>query len=417
MQSQLADFIRDTPDGEEAEAILRKCVHCGFCTATCPTYQLLGNELDGPRGRIYLIKQMLEGAPVSARTQLHLDRCLSCRSCETTCPSGVEYGRLLDIGRKWAEDLAPPRSAPALTQRWVLANLIALPTVFSAAYRLGKRLTPLLPGAIAKKIAPAAPRGHWPAPRHARKWLVLSGCAQPPMQPDVNAAAARLLDRVGVSLIELRHDGCCGALRFHLNDQMGGRRDAANLLEKWSASIERGEVEGIVVTASGCGSFIREYPHLFRDDAPARDTALRVVARVDDVSELIARYESALTGVLRQPAESGVKRLAFHSPCSLQHGLRVRGVVESLLTSAGYELVPVSDAHLCCGSAGAYSVLQPALASQLRDNKLAALCAAGPAGIASANVGCIAHLGGGSALPVRHWVEWLADLLPDPQVV
>ncbi|MCX9156104.1 glycolate oxidase subunit GlcF [Niveibacterium sp. 24ML] len=413
MQTQLADFVRDTPDGAEAEAILRKCVHCGFCTATCPTYQLLGDELDGPRGRIYLIKQMLEGAAVSERTQLHLDRCLSCRACETTCPSGVEYGRLLDIGRKWAEDLAPPRSALAQARRWALANLVARPALFAAAYLVGRRLAPMLPGSLVGKIVPATPRGHWPAPRHARKCMVLRGCAQPAMLPDLNAAAARLLDRVGVSLIELRNDGCCGALRYHLNDQDGGRGDAARLLSAWLPVLERGEVEGIVVTASGCSSFIGEYSHLFRDDAPMQETAAKVVGVVRDVSELIAQYSSELAAVLRPPSSQRAMRLAFQSPCSLQHSLRIQGVVERLLKTAGYELVPVADAHLCCGSAGAYSVLQPEISAQLRDNKLAALTAADPVGIASANVGCIAHLGGRTRLPVRHWVEWLADLLPD----
>lgn len=413
MQTKLADFVRDTADGAEAEAILRKCVHCGFCTATCPTFQLLGDELDSPRGRIYLIKQMLEGEPVSARTQLHLDRCLTCRSCETTCPSGVEYGRLVDIGRKWAEQLAPPRSAPQQVKRWLLANTISQPTLFGAAYRAGRALRPLMPAALADKLAPARQRGHWPEPRHARKWLVLGGCAQPALTPDVNAAAARVLDRIGISLVEIRPDGCCGALRSHLNDHEGGREDAARLLQHWWPALERGEVEGVVITASGCGSFIRDYRHLFRDDAPMLAQAGKVVAQTFDIAELVSRHADALEVLLAARPSADGTAIAFHSPCTLQHGLQIRGVVERLLRLAGYVLTPVADAHLCCGSAGSYSLLQPEIAARLRDNKLAALSAGGPAGVASANVGCIAHLAGAAAVPVRHWIEWLDDALAD----
>ncbi len=413
MQTKLADFVRDTADGAEAEAILRKCVHCGFCTATCPTFQLLGDELDSPRGRIYLIKQMLEGEPVSARTQLHLDRCLTCRSCETTCPSGVEYGRLVDIGHKWAEQLAPPRSAPQQVKRWLLANTISQPTLFRAAYRAGRALRPLMPAALADKLAPARQRGHWPEPRHARKWLVLGGCAQPALTPDVNAAAARVLNRIGISLVEIRRDGCCGALRSHLNDHEGGREDAARLLQHWWPALERGEVEGVVITASGCGSFIRDYRHLFRDDAPMLAQAGKVVAQTFDIAELVSRHADALEVLLAARLSAGGTAIAFHSPCTLQHGLQIRGVVERLLRLAGYVLTPVVDAHLCCGSAGAYSLLQPEIAARLRDNKLAALSAGGPAGVASANVGCIAHLAGAAAVPVRHWIEWLDDALAD----
>lgn len=413
MQTKLADFIRDTADGDEAEAILRKCVHCGFCTATCPTFQLLGDELDSPRGRIYLIKQMLEGEPVSARTQLHLDRCLTCRSCETTCPSGVEYGRLVDIGRKWAEQLAPPRSAGQQVKRWLLANTVSQPAVFGAAYRLAAALRPLMPAALGAKLAPSRPRGNWPAPRHTRKRLVLGGCAQPALTPDVNAAAARVLDQIGISLVEVKRDGCCGALRAHLNDHEGGREDASRLLQQWSPALEGGEVEGVVITASGCGSFIREYRHLFRDDAPMLAQAGRIVAQTFDIAELVARHADALAVRLaaREPGSRGA--IAFHSPCSLQHGLQIRGVVEALLLQAGYTLTPVADAHLCCGSAGSYSLLQPDIATRLRDNKLAALCVGKPMGIASANVGCIAHLGGAAAVPVRHWIEWLDEALAD----
>jgi glycolate oxidase iron-sulfur subunit len=387
MQTELADFIRDTPQGREAEAILRKCVHCGFCTATCPTYQVLGDDLDSPRGRIYLMKRALEGAPVTGRTRLHLDRCLTCRACETTCPSGVRYGRLVDIGRAVVEERTR-RSPWDRMRRAALSFFLPRTRLFRAALRLGQLFL--------KRVPQTRPAGAWPAARHPRKMLALAGCVQPALAPSINAAAARVLDRAGVSLVEARGAGCCGALRFHLNYQEAGRDDMRALIDAWWPFIERGEVEAIVMTASGCGVTVKDYVHLLADDPVYRDKAARISALTKDLSE-----------VLPPPEKTKRQKIAFHSPCTLQHGQQIRGRVEALLAAAGYELTPVDDAHLCCGSAGTYSLLQPSLAGELRSRKLAALQAGGPAQVATANIGCLAHLQAGSALPVRHWIELL----------
>ncbi|MBU0772885.1 MAG: glycolate oxidase subunit GlcF [Gammaproteobacteria bacterium] len=409
MQTGLADFIRDTPEGDAAEAVLRKCVHCGFCNATCPTYQLLGDELDGPRGRIYLMKQMLEGE-VAAETVLpHLDRCLTCRNCESTCPSGVRYSELVDVGRAVAERRAR-RPFAQRAARWVLREGLSRPGVFGTALALGRLARPLLPAALAAKVAPARPAGDWPPARHPRRMLVLAGCVQPALMPDVNAAAARVLDLVGVSLVEHARAGCCGALRFHLNDQEGGRRDMRALIDAWWPAIEGGEIEAIVMTASGCGSTVREYGHLLAGDAEYAGRAARVAAMTRDLSEVLHAERVQIAGLFAAQQRAPVP-LAYHPPCSLQHGQQVRGLAEGLLQAAGYALTAVSDSHLCCGSAGSYSLLQPQLARTLRDNKLEALEAAGAPRIASANVGCIAHLQTGTGVPVRHWIEWLDEAL------
>jgi glycolate oxidase iron-sulfur subunit len=387
MQTELADFIRDTPQGREAEAILRKCVHCGFCTATCPTYQVLGDDLDSPRGRIYLMKRALEGAPVTGRTRLHLDRCLTCRACETTCPSGVRYGRLVDIGRAVVEERTR-RSPWDRMRRAALSFFLPRTRLFRAALRLGQLFL--------KRVPQTRPAGAWPAARHPRKMLALAGCVQPALAPSINAAAARVLDRAGISLVEAPGAGCCGALRFHLNYQEAGRDDMRALIDAWWPLIERGEVEAIVMTASGCGVTVKDYVHLLADDPVYRDKAARISALTKDLSEVVP-----------PPEKTKRQKIAFHSPCTLQHGQQIRGRVEALLVAAGYELTPVDDAHLCCGSAGTYSLLQPSLAGELRSRKLAALQAGGPAQVATANIGCLAHLQAGSALPVRHWIELL----------
>ena len=413
MQTALADFIKGTPEGAEADAILRKCVHCGFCTATCPTYQLLGDELDGPRGRIYLVKQVLEGVTPTASTQLHLDRCLTCRACETTCPSGVQYGRLADIGRKLVDEQVGRPLHQRLLRR-ALSVLLPRSWLFAPLVATGRLLRPLLPGALACKV-PAAnpPRGVWPAARHARKMLVLAGCVQPVLAPDINAATARVLDRLGVSLLEAPGAGCCGALRYHLNYQDDGLADMRALIDAWWPLLERGEIEAIVMTASGCGSTVREYGHLLAHDAAYRDKAARISAMTRDLSEIIdaeLQRPGALAALaLRKPDI----KLAFHPPCSLQHGQQVKGVAEKILAAAGFELVPVADSHLCCGSAGTYSILQPALSAQLQRAKLAALGAGGADRIATANIGCLSHLQEASAIPVEHWVNTLDRHLGD----
>jgi glycolate oxidase iron-sulfur subunit len=402
METKLADFIRDTADGREADAILRKCVHCGFCTATCPTYQLLGDELDGPRGRIYQIKRVLEGVPATPSVREHLDRCLTCRACETTCPSGVQYSRLLDIGR--AEVVRQvPRSAAQGAVRGVLKRVLANREIFGTLLALGRSFRGMLPSHIAAKIPERVDAGAWPSAKHSRRMLALAGCVQPALTPATNAATARVLDTLGIELFEAPSAGCCGALAFHLGDEASARQSARRNIDAWWPHIEDG-AEAIVMTASGCGVQVKDYGHLLRDDAVYAAKAERVAALCRDVSEVIAAEYEGLHRRLRPQAR---ERVAFHSPCTLQHGQKIRGLIESLLETAGYTLTRVRDSHLCCGSAGTYSLLQPELSMQLRDNKLAALTEEEPTLIATANVGCQTHLAGGSTVPVKHWIELL----------
>ncbi|MDH4609181.1 glycolate oxidase subunit GlcF [Pseudomonas sp. BN102] len=404
MQTHLSEQARALPRGEEAEAILRSCVHCGFCNATCPTYQLLGDELDGPRGRIYLMKQVLEGHEPSASTLQHLDRCLTCRNCETTCPSGVQYHNLLDIGRAVVEEQVP-RPLGERMLRAGLRTLVPHAGLFKALVHTGNAFRPLLPEALKAKlpreVRPARPR---PAVRHARHVLMLEGCVQPGLSPNTNAAAARVLDRLGISVIPAREAGCCGAVDYHLNAQAAGLDRARRNIDAWWPSIEDG-AEAIVQTASGCGAFVKDYGHLLKDDP-------RYAAKAERVSQL-ARD---LVEVLRDaPLESlgirGDLRLAFHCPCTLQHAQKLGGAVESVLTRLGFHLTPVPDAHLCCGSAGTYSITQPALSRQLRDNKLNALESGQPQVIATANIGCQTHLDGAGRTPVRHWIELVDEAM------
>lgn len=411
MQTQLADFIRDTAAGREAEAILRKCVHCGFCTATCPTYLLLGDELDGPRGRIYLIKQVLEGQPVTAKTRTHLDRCLTCRSCETTCPSGVPYGHLLDIGRQVMEERLPRTRGEALV-RFTLREVLPRPWLFGPMVKLGQMLRPILPSALADKLPPetAGAQNPWPEARaHGRRMLVLAGCVQESLAPNINAATARVLDRLGITLFTEPRAGCCGAVRFHLNDQDGARATMRRNIDAWWPHVAAG-IEGIVVTASGCGVQVRDYGHALAADPLYRAKAERISALCRDPAEVLAAERTRLLPVL-EALRSARGRIAVHSPCTLQHGLKLRGVMEEFLGAAGYALTPVSDGHLCCGSAGTYSVLQPELSRRLRDDKLAALHGGSPEVLVTANIGCLSHLQAGSALPVRHWIELIDAVL------
>ncbi|MDO8789137.1 MAG: glycolate oxidase subunit GlcF [Sulfuritalea sp.] len=407
METHLADFIRHTSAGREAEEILGRCVHCGFCTATCPTYQLLGDELDGPRGRIYLIKQVLEGVEPTEKTRLHLDRCLSCRSCESTCPSGVHYTRLLDIGREVVESKVPRTGGDAL-MRGALKNLLPRSMLFGTAMKLGQSVRMVLPGALRAMVPPLSSAGAVPQRSHARRLIALAGCVQPSMYPNVNGATRRVLDRLGIQMVEAAGAGCCGAVRAHLNAAEGARDDARRNIDAWWPLLESG-AEGLVMTASGCGSHVLEYAYLLQDDPDYAVKAARVVLATRDISEVIAAEAARLAPLLQDCAllPESQRVLAFHSPCSLQHGLKIRGAVESLLTAAGYTLTAVADSHLCCGSAGTYSVLQPELSQRLRDNKIGALTAGGPAVIASANVGCMGHLQGATALPVKHWIEVL----------
>jgi glycolate oxidase iron-sulfur subunit len=459
VQTNLADWIRNTPDGQEADAILRSCVHCGFCTATCPTYQLLGDELDGPRGRIYLIKQVLEGGEATPKTQLHLDRCLTCRNCETTCPSGVQYGRLVDIGRKVVDEQLghKGRSAPVRAVRWLLKEGLTSP-LFAPAMKLGQTVRPLLPAALKNKVPAKQEAGAWPTRTHARKMLMLAGCVQPAMLPNINAATARVLDTLGVQVQVIERARCCGAIRQHMDDHAGALDDTRRNIDAWWPALEAG-AEAIVINASGCGPMVKEYGHLLRFDPLYADKAKRVSALAKDVAEVVpallktqattsARVGSyagtaAVPGFLaqgsaavpspptplpegegtQQPSPSGRgwreapgrhrvnQKVVFHPPCTLQHGQKIKGVIEPLLNSLGAELLPFAESHFCCGSAGTYSVLQADLAYQLRDRKLGHLQSNQPDVILSANIGCITHLQSGTATPVRHWIEWLDERL------
>jgi glycolate oxidase iron-sulfur subunit len=406
MQTNLADFIKDTPQGQEADAILRKCVHCGFCTATCPTYQLLGDELDGPRGRIYLIKQVLEGKPATEKTQLHLDRCLTCRNCETTCPSGVNYGRLIDIGREVVDQQVERPFAQQLV-RTALKEALPRPQLFGTAMKLGQAVRPLLPEVLRNKVPEARDAGAWPTRSHARKMLILEGCVQPAMSPSINAATTRVLDKLGIQLQVAPKAGCCGAIRYHLNDQAGGLDDMRRNIDAWWPYIVAG-AEAIVMTASGCGVTVKEYGHLLHDDPLYAEKAKRISELTKDLSEIMPAFEAELA---KQLTGKTVKRVAYHPPCTLQHGQQIRGKVESVLRTCGIDVSLCADSHLCCGSAGTYSVTQPALSYQLRDNKIKNLEATNPEVIVSANIGCLTHLQSGTELPVRHWIELIDQAL------
>jgi glycolate oxidase iron-sulfur subunit len=407
MQTQLAPEFQGTPEGIEAEAILRKCVHCGFCTATCPTYQLLGDELDGPRGRIYLIKQVLEGAEPTRATQLHLDRCLTCRNCESTCPSGVQYGHLVDIGRKIVDEKVP-RPLVERTVRWALKEGLPSP-LFAPAMKMGQAVRGLLPASLRAKVPAVEPAGTWPTREHARKVLMLVGCVQPAMMPGINTATARVLDAAGIQTLVAPEAGCCGAVKFHLNDQDGGLAQMRANIDAWWPHIEGGAVEAIVMNASGCGVTVKEYGHLLRHDPLYADKAARTSALTRDLSELLPDIAPALQGRLRNLPQGVV---AFHPPCTLQHGQQLRGGVEQHLRTLGFDVrLTLNESHLCCGSAGTYSVLQAALSHQLLERKIGHLSALEPVVITSANIGCITHLQSGTGTPVRHWVQVLDDAL------
>jgi glycolate oxidase iron-sulfur subunit len=407
VETRLADWIKATPQGDTANAILRACVHCGFCNATCPTYQLLGDELDGPRGRIYQIKQVLEGTPATRSTQLHLDRCLTCRACETTCPSGVDYGHLVDIGRAVVESQVR-RPFNERLWHWLLREGLTRRWLFGSALRLGRALRFAMPPALRAKLKPPRAPGAWPRRVHARKVLLLNGCTQPAMAPSIDAATARVLDAIGVQALVDARSGCCGAIRHHLHDQHGALENARRNVDAWWPQLQSSAIEAIVINASGCTVMVREYAQLLGADPEYAAKARRVTDAVRDLAEFL---EPELTPLQRRTGPGAVTRIALQKPCTLQHGLKRGDVLEPLLRALGAQLLPVAEAHLCCGSAGTYSLLQPQLALQLRARKLGHLQQAAPQMILSANIGCIAHLAAGTAVPVRHWIEWLDEKL------
>jgi glycolate oxidase iron-sulfur subunit len=406
MQTNLADFIRNTADGDEADAILRKCVHCGFCTATCPTYQLLGDELDGPRGRIYLIKQMVEGATVTKSTLTHLDRCLTCRSCETTCPSGVQYGRLVEIGRKHAEETVPRPLRQRLVRR-LLASFLPRRALFSPAMRIGQQIRPLLPRRLRDKVPVRQRVLAWPTAKHPRKMLMLAGCVQPSMMPNINVATARVLDALGIETVVAPQAGCCGAIRLHMGYVDEALDDVRANVDAWWPYVEAG-VEAIVMNASGCGATVKEYAHLLRNDPAYASKAQRIVELTRDLSEILPDFEDELVAAARR---RGIQTVAWHPPCTLQHGQQLRGGVEKVLGALGLDVRLPADSHLCCGSAGTYSITQPRLSYALRNQKVDRLKALEPQLIVSANIGCIAHLQSGTTIPVTHWIELVEHML------
>mgnify|MGYP000340707151 FL=1 len=418
MQTQLAPQFANTPEGIEAARILGKCVHCGFCTATCPTYQLLGDELDGPRGRIYLIKQIAEGQTPTEKTRLHLDRCLTCRNCESTCPSGVQYGNLVDIGRKWAEENTPARPISERLTRWALKEGLTKPALFNSAMTLGRMVRPLMPSGIKRKIPlvknkaldPQINPYARPSAHHSRKMLILEGCVQPGMLPNINSATARVLDALKIQLISASSATCCGALRYHLNDQVGGLDNAKQNIDAWWPMVESG-VEAIIMTASGCGVMVKDYGHLLANDPAYAAKARKISEITKDISEVMASLQNELVALIGTDQKPGV---VYHPPCTLQHGQQIRGKVEGLLGSLGIGVRLCNDSHLCCGSAGTYSVTQPELSEQLRHNKLKNLTVAceesGADVIVSGNIGCITHLQQDEK-PVLHWIEIVDQLI------
>jgi len=401
MQTKIIAEFSNTVRGREADSILRTCVHCGFCTATCPTYQLLGDELDGPRGRIYLIKQMLEGHPVTEKTRSHLDRCLTCRACETTCPSGVRYGRLVDIGRDIVEEKVPRNIANTFV-RFMLRQVFPYPARFGFLLSAGHLFKPFLPKALAKNIPEKQKIATWPQRSHARSMLVLQGCVQSVATPNTNSASARILDHLGIKLIAASGAGCCGAVSHHLSASEEALDFMRRNIDAWWPHIEQG-AEAIVITASGCGAVVKEYGLLLQHDAAYAEKAKRVSELAKDISEILL-HETL-------PKTQSKTKVAFHSPCTLQHGQQLSGVVETILQNAGFELCEITDSHLCCGSAGTYSILQAKLSQQLLKNKVQALEADKPDVIATANIGCQLHLATGANTSVVHWIELLAASL------
>ncbi len=405
MKTSITTQNLQTHQGKEADRILRNCVHCGFCNATCPTYQLTGDELDGPRGRIYLIKQVLEGHKPHTHTQLHLDRCLTCRNCETTCPSGVDYGRLFDIGRKLVSEQSK-RSITSRLKRYVLRKFFLTRSLFHPAIRLAQSIRLILPASIKQKI-PAKQRHllQWPQSEHERKVILLQGCVQPALQPNIDRAAAVVLDRMGVQVLRLEDGGCCGAISHHMNAFDEAHDYIKKNIDAWWPYIEKQQVEAILSTASGCGVTIKDYKHILADDAKYRDKAETVSALCKDLSEIIDT--GALPVSEQSSPEQSSRAIAFHPPCTLQHGQQLNGKVEAILSANGHRLVAFKDSHLCCGSAGTYSVLQKSLATRLRNNKLQHIEHSHPDIIVTANIGCLLHLQSGTRVPVKHWIELL----------
>ncbi len=411
MKTTIAPELITDPRAIAAEEVLRKCVHCGFCLATCPTYNLIGDEQDSPRGRIYLIKQVVEGHTPTETTRLHLDRCLTCRNCETTCPSGVQYGHLVDLGRALVEERVPRHGVDKLKRKVVL-SLLPYSTRMAPLVKLGQAVRPVLPAKLAsavpmrQHVSPVPPNpGH-----HDRQMLVLDGCVQPSMAPATNASATRVLDAFGIGLTSAAQAGCCGAVHYHLNEQHDARAFMRRNIDAWWPSVEAG-CEAIITTASGCGVMVKDYAQVLADDPLYAEKATRISELSKDIVEVLISVLQTQDLTRYHDNALAMGKVAFHAPCTLQHGQQLPLVTETLLGKFGFELTSVADPHICCGSAGTYSLFQPELSHKLRDNKVNALLAGQPDIIATANIGCQLHIQSGSGRRVLHWIELVDQLV------
>jgi glycolate oxidase iron-sulfur subunit len=412
MKTNLINDFLATPEGIAANKILRSCVHCGFCNATCPTYQLLGDELDGPRGRIYLIKQTLEGKAPGRKTQLHLDRCLTCRNCESTCPSGVKYSHLLNIGRS----VINKKVARPVHQRilhYLLRKIFLTPAAFSTLLAAGQLIKPILPAALKKSVPQKHKKSHFHKHTHRRKILLVPGCVQSSLNPNIDQAAKIVFDKLNIECIETPSAGCCGSLSHHLNAEEEAISIIKTNIDSWWPLIKNKSIEAICMTSSGCGVAIKEYEQLLANDKDYALKAKVVSALYKDPAEIVAdgsyaEKQAAIKQLNKNRAiPEGNKTVAFHPPCTLQHGMQLKNIIEPLLDNCGYTLQVFKDKHLCCGSAGTYSITQKSLSQQLLSNKLKNINATAPDIIATANIGCQLHLQSGTSTPVKHWLELL----------
>ena len=410
MHVDISPKLSDSADAKAAALLIRSCVHCGMCLPACPTYRLFGNELDSPRGRIYLLKNTLESGVAAPAAQKHFDRCLTCRACEPACPSGVEYGKIADFGRAL---IAREKPRPFLQKaiRRFIAEFFSRPIFVGIIVRIGWAIRFFLPSSLVRTL-PNSPAVSLPFPRHRRRMILLEGCAQSAFAPSINSSLAKILDKIGVSAIVAPAAGCCGALRFHLDLQKEGRNDMRRNVAAWHSLLKSGDAECILMTASGCGASVKEYGAHLAEDSAFAEKAKFVSEKTADAAEFLRREWESLTPHLDLES-ADKKRVAAHEPCTLQNAAKLPGIVGELLGRSGFEVTPSADSSQCCGSAGAYSLLQPQISKRLRERKLQSLMGGGPQIIATANIGCLLHLRGGTDTPVHHWLELLAEKIRD----